>query len=357
MAFKKNYVLAIDLGTSGIRLGVFADIRGKLTVINHGEIPVTLADESDNNRENNETVIMLALEKLLRQCEINPKKVVKTIISTPGRQVGIKQISMVKLSDEELESSLIFEARKHLPVKGDEVLLDYQILKDHGETLDVLLAVAARQTIESIHRILEQCGLKPDVIDVPILAVNNAVMNSLGDSPECLIIHSGYGVTHVSLFTAAGELMTREIPTAGREFTEEIRKEKQISFEEAEALKLEKGVLESNSAAPAAAEGELTLALASTGTNSAVESLTRELQRSIRFFIKEAGVQTLETIYLSGGTCADQSFIEHIQKELRMSVTLFDPFAANGIDTDIKERERSIYTQLVGMGIRRSYAV
>lgn len=355
MKFKKNYVLAIDPGSSVIRIGVFSESKGQISLLTYGSIPVNLAEESESSKESNETIVSLALEKLLHQCGINPKKVSKSIISIPGRQVGIKQISTVKLAEEELESSLLFEARKHLPVKGDEVLLDYQILKEANDSLDVLLVVSARQAIERLHRVLEHCGIKPDVIDAPILSVNNAILSSINESDlsNVLVIHSGFSITHVSLYTADGLFMTREIPVAGKDFTEEIRKDKQISFDEADAIKIKSGVLKIDEEQKSDADNDgLSLALASTGTNKAVESLTRELQRSIRFFIKEASVNSIDTVYLSGGNCCDKSFVEHLSKELRLDVTLFDPFLANKIDTDLKEKERACYSQIVGMGIR-----
>ncbi len=354
MAFKKNYVLAIDPGSSTVRIAVFADIKGKISLINHAAAPVTLADDNDGNRESNETVVALILEKLLKQCYINPKKVNKSIISIPGKQIGLKQITTVKLAEEELETSLLFEARKHLPVKGDEVLLDYQILKENNNSLELLLAVSARQTIESIHRIFEQCFIKPDIIDVPVLALNNSIHSSESKKNHQLLIHCGHSLTHVSLITTDEKFMSRDIPIAGKHFTEEIRKEKQISFEEAESIKISKGVMNTDENVGGTSDPDgLSLALASSGTNKAVESLTRELQRSIRFFLKEAEIREVEKVYLSGGACSDSSFCEHLSKELRMPVDVFDPFTLNEIDCDIKEDARPQYSQIVGLGIRR----
>lgn len=354
MAFKKNYVLAIDPGSSIVRIAIFAGNKGEISFINHAEASVNLADDNENSRESNETVIALTLEKLLKQCNINPKKVNKCIISIPGKQIGLKQITTVKLAEEELESSLLFEARKHLPVKGDEVLLDYQILKENSDSLELLLAVSARQTIESIHRIFEQCMIKLDVIDVPVLALNNAILSTLEEERHTLLIHCGHSLTHVSLITSGEKFMSRDIPVAGKHFTEEIRKEKQISIEEAEALKIEKGVMNTDDSSQSTSNADgLSLALASSGTNKAVESLTRELQRSVRFFLKEAEIREIDKIYLSGGACCDTSFCEHLSKELRMSVDVFDPFTLNKIDCDIKETVRPQYSQIVGLGIRR----
>lgn len=355
MTFKKSYVLAIDIGSSIVRIGVFAEVKGKISLLNHDSLPISLGDDSEKSRQSNETIISLALEKLLSQIGINPKKIVKSIVTIPGRQVGIKQITTVKLADEELETSLLFEARKHLPVKGDEVLLDYQILKDHGDKLEVLLAVSSRQTIESIHHIFEHCCIKPDIIDVPILSVNNAISASMNQNDsDILLIHCGNSLTHVSLQTKDGTFMSRDIPSGGYSFTEELRKDKQVTFEEAESLKIKNGIMNVDSKEENEGNGDgLSLALASVGTNKAVESLIRELQRSIRFFMKEAGISSIENVYLSGGACNDSSFAKHLSKELRLGTVVFDPFQKNGIESDVKKETRSQYTQLVGMGIRR----
>lgn len=358
MSFRKNAVLAIDIGSTALRVAELYINKGAITLGTHGKLAIHLEEESEQSKESNEAIISAGLEKLLSELRITGKKVQHSIISIPGKQIGIKQINTAKLTDEELTSSLLFEARKHLPLKGEEVLLDYQTIRENSDSLDILLSVTSRETVEMLHRVLHHSHIKPDVVDAPPLAMINAVLFAEKDAAKDLILlHIGATATQVVVLSKAGDLHTREVAIGGNHFTDEIRKEEQLSFEEAEALKLEKGVIpDDDTSANSEAQSSglsLSLALESKGMNKAVEALTRELQRSIRFFIKEASIEAVDQIYISGGVAVDSTLRSHLEKELRLKISLFDPFTENDISNKIPTQEHSQYCQLLGMGLRR----
>ncbi len=68
--------------------------------------------------------------------------------------------------------------------------------------------------------------------------------------------------------------------------------------------------------------------------------------------MKEENIRTVEKLFLTGGSASDNSLCEHLSKELRLPIEVFNAFEANSIESDIKGHEQASYTQLVGMGIR-----
>jgi type IV pilus assembly protein PilM len=352
---KKQSVCAIDFGAGTLKLVELVLGPKRIDVGKIGMITISESNESTNWMD--EENLTVCLSRLLSDLDINGKHSNPCITSIHGSQIGVKQIKTAKLAPEELRSSLVFEARKHMPVKG-EALLDYQVIHEGQEDLDVLLVVTTRQVIESHNRILLSCGLKPGIIDVPSLSLFNLLIMSgnLQQNQSAAIIQIGASVTHVGLLTGNGNLFSRDIPIAGNQFTEDIKRAQQVDTNEAERLKRERGVVRAAETRQNGGDDSgLQLALASQNTSRSVDSLMRELQRSIRFFLKESGNRTIDRILLSGGSAADESLKNLLEKELRMEVQLFDPFEIINIDTKLKHSERLCYTQAFGMALRRMH--
>jgi type IV pilus assembly protein PilM len=356
MFTKKDSVLALDFGAGSIKALRLGMDRGMVVLEAVGGVSVPEADNERGSADDREYAFAAALRGLLRQTGTECKKIRHVTSSLSGSQVGVKQIRTAKLSDDELRSSLVFEARKHMPVKG-EVLLDYQVIADDSEEADVLLAVTTREAVESHGVMLESAGLKAGVIDAPSLALANAVTlaGRHGDQ-SFAIIQIGATVTRISLCTAKRQFFTRDIPVAGKHFTEEIKRQAQCDTATAEQRKREAGAL--HAAAPQSAgrqHGGIALALASAEENKTMDSLSRELQRSMRFFLKESGLRSVEASYITGGAAADASLRDRLERELRTTLTEMDPFAWAGVQTKLDAAGRHEFSQALGLGLRRIY--
>ncbi len=354
MALQKS-VTAIDVGSAGLKVLEIRVDRGRILITRAGRQQFEEAPDTDPGATPDELTVSSALSGLLTRLGTSPKKLRNVISCTPGAQVGIKQITTMKLSDDELRSSLIFEARKHMPVKG-EVLLDYQVARTHEDTLDVLLVATSRGTVEAHLSMLERCGVKPGVIDAPALAATNAwlLSDAAARGKSFVIINIGAAVTTLCYSTPSGEFFTRDIPIAGRQFTEEIRRSTGCSWSEAEQQKLQNGI--ANQLKESSNTGDtkgLSLSLAGEDRNTAIDNLTREIQRSLRFFVKETGSAETARVLVCGGSAGDSRLLKHLERELRTPVERFDPLSNFEPNVSIEENDRPRYAQALGMALRR----
>ena len=74
------------------------------------------------------------LAGVIKSLKINIKRHIRIVSSIGGDSTSIKQIKTIFLPEEELESALFFEAKKHLPISGSEMILDYQVLRMEEKT-------------------------------------------------------------------------------------------------------------------------------------------------------------------------------------------------------------------------------
>jgi type IV pilus assembly protein PilM len=358
--FKGNdNVLAIDIGSAVIKVVELEIVRGRVQVRHASSIDLPAPSDGDRGEGRPEMLprVVTALADLLAGLGIKPNKSKRLVTSLPATKVSIKQIKSLSLPESEMRSALVFEARKHMPVEGD-ILMDFQVLGQRGEECDVLMAVTTKQAVQSHHSTLEACGFthaRNGLIEAPALALWNAFLSSrpdgLGKQPQA-VLSLGAVSTHLSFFYESGLFLHRDIPIAGDKFTEDIRQLQGLDFMAAEKAKAEGCMFRSET--KSASTATMTLELENEGGQGypSLQSLVRELQRSIRFYLKESGQSRLASMALAGGGAADIGLRDHLSRELGLTVETFDPFRGLEMAAGVKVKSPGIYAQATGMALR-----
>lgn len=361
----RDKVLALDLGSSSLKaVEVEATPEGPVIKrLASVDLPAP-ADGDREGRPDHKAKLIMALGDLIRGMGIQPKKVRKLVTSLPGSQVSIKQIRCPPLPDGEIRSALVFEARKHLPVEG-EVLMDFQILARRPEDLDILLVVTTKQAVVQHLALLEACGLKGGLIEAPSLALWNAWLGRAGAQgadtrPESKhvadpvgFLSIGAATSNLSFFQEGGLFLTREIPIAGDRFTADEREKSGSDFPQAEKAKVARGLFGAT-AAQGGKSGGLSLELETDGQgqNPSLQNLAREVQRSIRFYLKESGKAGVASLILSGGSAAGAGLEEWLTRELGIPVRSFDPLEGMANKAEALPANPRQFAQAVGMALR-----
>jgi type IV pilus assembly protein PilM len=353
---RQKNVLAIDIGEYSVKAVELTLAEGRPRLLKAGE--KALPTDTYRDRENRELIkqnCSAALSALMIDMKVAPAQSRYVISSIPGDKVNLKQIKSLSLSDDELRSSLAFEARKHVPLDG-EWLMDFQVLAREAEDLQALLAVASKEAVRDHLDSITRSGFLSPVIDAPPLAIANAFLLNPAIRQEAetvLHLHIGASQTTVCLVRKNGLFFARVIPVAGNRFSEDLAKHYKIGFAEAERLKLEKGI-ESEGGPETAENGALKLDLVSTteAGQAGTDELMREIQRSVRFYAKETANAAVDLAVLSGGSVQDPAFCKRVSAGLRCPVIIPDPFAGVGLAEGIPDNRRSQYFQVMGLALR-----
>lgn len=375
----KEKVLALDLGTSCLKAveleaagGASEEGAAAIRSVASLELPAP-PDGDREGRPDHRARLISALGDLLRGMGIQPKKVRRLVTSLPGSQVSIKQIRCPALPDAEIRSALVFEARKHLPVEG-EVLMDFQILARRPEDLDILLVVTTKQAVVQHLALLEAVGLKGGVIEAPPLALWNAWLGGpgapgagkgngkvTGEGDEPMgFLNIGAASTTLSFWQPGGLFLSREIPIAGDRFTADGRERSGKDFPEAEREKVARGLFGAgagNGEGAAQAAGGLSLELEgeNQGQHPSLQSLAREIQRSVRFYLKESGRPRVAGLVLAGGSACGAGLDEWLARELGLPVRYFDPLAGLEDRSEGLPANRRQFAQAMGMALRGAH--
>jgi type IV pilus assembly protein PilM len=351
----RESVLAVDLGSASLKAVELEAEGGKAVLRRAAAVDLPVPPDGDReNRPDRKARLIAALGDLMREMGVKPSRSRRLVSSLPGQLVSIKQIRCPVLPEGEIRSALVFEARKHLPVEG-EVLMDYQVLARRPEELEVLLVATAKQAVIGHVAALEACGLKGGIIEAPSLALWNAYLEleKPADEEALGLLHIGAATASLSFFRAGGLFFTREIPIAGDRFTEDARERFGGDFAAAEKAKVARGLFGMAEEGGGKAKGlSLELEEEARGGNPSLQDLVRELQRSIRFYLKESGRTRIGGLALAGGSAAGPGLEEHLMKEMGMPVKRFDPLSRLGNAARGQVGNAMQFAQAVGMGLR-----
>ena len=325
--------VGLDIGTHSIKLVVLEKSGGRFRPVKAVKQDIYPSANNYDSEGPKRSVAVPALSEVFRKAGLNPRKVRNLYSAIGGAQVSAKEISAIHLDDEEMASAMLLEARKHLPLDGTQTMIDYQVLGEDPKTSDRVrvLIVATTKKLFTYHTdLLRDLEMKPGVVDIDQLASMNSYIaeRDLPDEGALIFLNIGARKTSLTVFGRKDLFFTRDIPVAGYVFTEELSKKFNIELEKAERLKIEQGMnpdVQSTvveTAAPVIRMAE----------KNAVERLGDEINRSLRYYVKEAGQSYFTQIVISGGSSALKGMDEMLKNRFNLPVVTHDPLKEYSFD-------------------------
>lgn len=344
-------IIGLDIGSSSIKVISLKKSKKGYELINFGIAPLPPQTIVDRALMNSGAVVD-AIRRLIQSQMIKTKD---CAISISGHSVIIKKISLPQMTKAELETSIQWEAEQYIPFDINDVNVDVQILNPTGSEqgqMDVLLVAGKKDLIVDYAAVVSEAGLNPTIVDVDAFAVENAfeVNYSLPPDETIALVNIGASVTNIVVVANRMTTFTRDITIGGNQFSEEIQKQLNLSYMEAEDLKLggEPGV-DADSVIPQEVERVI---------QEVSENLASEIRRSLEFFSATNQDSNISKIYICGGTAKISSLQKVLESRTGIAVEMFDPFRNIRIndkifDTDFIKNVAPMAAVAVGLGLRR----
>lgn len=346
--FKESF--GLDIGSHSIKMVHLKKIHQGFKLQNF-EILSTVPKNtdyspSDLSPDRNTPVLI----KILKSLKISPKKMKHVISSVGGENTSIKQIKTIFLPEDDLESALFFEAKKHLPISSSDMLLDYQVLSVEEKTnnMNILLAAATKDLIKSHAKILSDVGISPGIVDVESLAIANSfTSNSFVEDGVYILLDVGAHKTNLVIYGPKSKFFTRNIPWAGYNFTQDIMKKHKMPFDEAEKRKLKYGLQESKQD-----DSKAELIGLDVTEKSTEEHIALEVKRSLRYYVKEAGNSDFRKIILMGGSAKLIGLSKYLENQLNISTEVFNPCLNLEMPEKFKDKHDPQLSLAMGLAMR-----
>jgi type IV pilus assembly protein PilM len=339
---RSNKLVGLDIGTSSVKMVELEEDKGNFIIKNFG-IAKLPKETIVNGVIINADPLVQAIKNLIANLKIHNKNV---SMSISGHPVIIKNIKLAFMTENELEPIIGTEAEQYIPFDLEEVNIDFQILgvnEENSDQMNVMLVAAKKAIIEEYSDIIQSSGLKTNIVDIDVFALENMFnINYTYEEDEIIaLIDVGASVTNINIVKDGSSIFNRDVFLGGNQITEEIQKELSVSFEEAETLKTGEKI-----------EGIDHEVLDQTITKSS-SSIAREIQRTLDFFTGSS-YSEINHIYLSGGGAKTNGLKEMLEEKIGGNVEFTDPFKTikynkNTFDTEYI-KEISLFAA-VGIGL------
>ncbi len=345
--WQKKEVAAFDIGSNSIKLIQLKQTKKGWELVKMGIAELPPEAIVDGSVIDSMTVTN-TLKELIKEHNVKVKDVVSALT---GHSVIIKKVNFPAMTEEELSESIQWEAEQYIPFPIAEVNIDFQILGTDTEgrgQMDVMLVAVKKDVINDYTNVIKEAGLSPVVIDVDSFALENMLELNYPATPgeTNAVVNIGASIASISVIVNGQTIFTRSIPMGGNQFTEEIQRQMNISFKDAEAMKLGK------------AEGEVDAATLNAAIETVSANLSFEVKRSLDFFLGGSHGANINKIFLSGGGARAAGLFAMMQEKTGMPVEMAQPFKGISFDPKVFEEEKlkelaPYFGVAVGLAIRR----
>ena len=345
-------MIALDIGASKLVMAEFSATRaGELTLINYGITPLGIEPESELDAS---AYIVSAVRDLMREHGIRPAPL---LMSMSGQAVFPRYVKLPPVSKDKVFQIIQYEAEQNVPFPIDEVVWDYQLIGDEDqEDINVMLVAVKTDNVTQLTDCVVAAGLEPEIVDVAPMALYNCVRYNYPEQEGCMMVLDIGARSSNLIFIEEDRVFSRSIPVAGNAITQEIQKEFDVSFSEAEALKIEHGVV-GLGGVYAGADNEVADRVSKI-VRSVVTRMHAEVNRSINFYRSQQGGSPPSRVLLAGGSSIIPHMDTFFQEKLNAEVEYLNPFVnvmvGEGLDVEQVGEKVHMLGEVVGLGLRRA---
>ncbi|QQS22805.1 type IV pilus assembly protein PilM [bacterium] len=332
---KDKSILGIDIGTEAIKLVQLRDddqLIETYGIVDLAE-PITMQSTQESIDKNVE---------LLRNLVIKSRATTKRcVVSLPNSAVFTSVIDMPKMTDEELESAIQFEAKKYIPLPFSEVTLSWSLISEDmaNNTFKILLIAVPKQIRDIYIRIFQQAGLELEIIEIEALALIRALIKD--QTKNYVIIDIGGKVTGINFIKQGLLQLTRNLNIGGDTITEKISQTLNLQTARAEQFKRDFGMNNSTEFLPEAVK-------------PVVENIKSEVRQVLDLYKSHSvGV---DSIILAGGASQMPGLKEYFS-DLAPSVVYGDSIAQLSYPAEVEPVLKRFTMQIavaVGLALRQT---
>lgn len=248
---KQRSSLGIDIGSKSIKAVELEKQKDRVVLKNYGGLKLSAGKTDSFQYFDKRTLlpfsknVSLAIKAILEEAKIETKEV---IFSLPDFTTFFTSFSLPKMTPEELKDAVQFEAKKHIPIPFNEVVLDWELIGDtvnekEGENKVLVMAIN-KSLIAEYKKIAKECGLKLLSLEAEVMGLKRAVVS---DSKEnvCLV-EIGSQSTTISIVSKGFLITSVSFDVAQKDYTYSISEALNIDLAETERIKMNIGLKSKN---------------------------------------------------------------------------------------------------------------
>lgn len=336
-------VWGLDISRSSLK-AIRLEYKGgkvELTNVEVMEYPVVAnRDERSLDEEINKTLALFTSRHNIKKDKI--------AVSLPSHSTFNRFIKLPPTDPSTYNNILKYEIQQHLPFEINEVIWRYQIIErtyQPNEERDAVLFAVKKDLVDHFIAKLALAGIKIDVLQfTPVALYNYLKYQEEGLDKNIAILN--VGATNTDLILASEEkFWIRNLPVVGNDITKAIQQKFEVSFEEAEKMKV--------FAAQSPQSGKIF-----TTIQPVLKELSGEIHRSVSYYksLSPAGkTVSFHKMMVLGNASRVIYFDEYVTQKLQMEIVRLKKL--NKIEIDPRLDQTALANQILTLGVALGLAL
>ena len=348
--FRPDRFIALDIGASKVVVAEFSRRRREdLQLLNYGVGRIEVDPESDVDPS---PFIVAVIRDLMNERQIKPAPLLMTV---SGQAVFPRFVKLPAVSSDKVEQMINYEAEQNVPFPINEVVWDYQLIGESDGEMNAMLVAVKGENVASLTDCVQAVGLEPEIVDVAPMALYNVVRYNYPGLQGCtMVLDIGARSSNV-IFVEDNRIFSRSIPVAGNAITQEIAKEFDVPFAQAEEMKKTHAFVAFGGVSAGVDNDEADRI--SKIVRNVVTRLHAEVNRSVNFYRSQQGGTAPSLVLLAGGSSIIPHMDTFFREKLKVQVEYLNPFVnipvSASIDAEQIGGEVHLLGEVAGLALRR----
>jgi|GEM_PF-723486 type IV pilus assembly protein PilM len=284
-----------DIGTSTIKAAVLRHTKDN--------VAISAFVRKDIGGASKEQIAKTILPEIFAALNYQPK--IPLNICVGGPAVVTRVIKMPKMAPAELRQALHYEADKHIPFDVKEVTMDFSVLSEEQDKVNVLLVAAKKDMIEEKIAVFEQLNYTVNIVDAEATALANLFLycagaqETLKEAKATALIDLGGRVSNLVVLKNLDFTFSRDIGLGGWNFIDALVQDLSLSERDATERFMQKD-----------------FAIAGSERLQAVlQNFINQIKISFDYCENQYGI-AVDKVFLSGGLSKSAPVIEFLTQKL-----------------------------------------
>lgn len=301
-------LVGVDIGTTSIKVCTLKNIKNVLTLQNI----IKKTYEQDLLNDGHVVDLDFVAQELKQLFSDNKIKTKNVACALSSYSVITKKISMPFLEESALEKTINTEVENVIPFPLKDIYYSYYVMGVDAEkenTVNIQIVAAKKEIVDGYMAVFNMAGLNLQILDVDIFTVTNLIEQLYSPKDFSVVaVDIGASVTNIAILKGENIEFTREILMGGKYLTNQIEKTTKLSYREAEEKKI-------------------------TGDSDVlylfedfIFNIASEINKTIKFYLATKPKESIEMVYLTGGSSMVQGLKEKITEDTGVAVEVINPF-------------------------------
>lgn len=235
-------------------------------------------------------------------------------VSLPVTHTYNRVITLPLLDHTELMDAVRLEAEQYIPLPVDSLYIDYQIIDQGADSIDLLVSATPRKVVDSYILFFRTLGLEASVIEPSIIAVTRLVRHTENADVPTLVVDLGSITTDLIIYDSSIRV-TGTINFGGNTLTAAIAEALGVNEKQAHLIKTKYGLEKSKK------QAEILNAI-----TPSLTQLTAEIKKMIRYYQDRNQAankdNTVQQIIILGGGANLPGFSTFLTDHVRIATRL-----------------------------------